>query len=115
RPGGRLDHGARREVRHDPDGHEEARRGPGAGRARHDREGRARADVQARSAPARGRDGVDRAVPTALGRALRRAGPGGRGTETEGTEGRDRWTQEEKMSPAPRSAPRWSGRPTAIW
>ena len=87
----RLDHGPGREVPHDPHRHEEARRHPGAGRARHHREGRPRADLQARPAPARGGNGMDRAIPPALGRALRSAGPGDRGTETEG----ERWTQEE--------------------
>ena len=80
----RVDHGPCREVPHDPHGHEEARRRLGAGRARHDGEGRARADLQARSAPTGGRDGMDREVPPALGRTLRRAGQGCRGTETEG-------------------------------
>ena len=44
------------------------------------------------------RGGMDRAVPPALGRTLRRAGQGCRGPETEG-EGR--WTQDERVSLLP--------------
>ena len=62
------------------------------------REGRARADLQARPAPAGGRDGMDREVSPALGRTLRRVGQGCRGIQTEG-EGR--WTQQERLSPPP--------------
>jgi DNA-binding transcriptional ArsR family regulator len=40
--------------------------------------------------------GLDREIPAALGRALRRVGQGRRGIETEG-EGR--WTQEEEVRP----------------
>jgi DNA-binding transcriptional ArsR family regulator len=43
-------------------------------------------------------DGVDREIPPALGRTLRRVGQGCRGTETEG-EGR--WTQEKRVSTLP--------------
>src|SRR5690606_28553161 len=49
---GRFDHRPCEAVPHDPHGHEEARRGPGAGGARHHGKGRARPDVQARLAPA---------------------------------------------------------------
>ena len=63
----RFDHGSGPDVPHDPHGHEEARRRPGAGRARHHGEGRARADLPARPAPTRRGDGMDRAVPPALG------------------------------------------------
>ena len=42
----------------------------GAGRARHHREGRARADLQAGPASAGGRGDVDREVPPALGRTV---------------------------------------------
>src|SRR5579883_2652590 len=45
-----LDYGARREIRHDPHGHEEAHRRPGEGRARRHAEGRACTDLQGRSA-----------------------------------------------------------------
>src|SRR5207248_824040 len=51
----RVDHGPGREVRHDPDGYEEACRRPGAGGARHHGEGWARTDLQAWSAPTAGR------------------------------------------------------------
>ena len=56
----RVDHRPGRHIPHDADRHEEARRRLGAGRAGHHREGRARADLQARPAPPRGRDGLDR-------------------------------------------------------
>src|SRR5476649_665456 len=84
RPSRRFDLRPRRQVPHDADGHEEARRRPGAGGARHHEESRARADLQARSAPAGRRERVDRAVPPALGRSLRRVGQGRRGTQTKG-------------------------------
>src|SRR5690606_20488127 len=64
---GRVDHGARRTVPYDPHGDQEARRCPGAREARHHGKGRAGADVQAWAAPAGGRGGMDRAVPSALG------------------------------------------------
>src|SRR5438067_4173738 len=51
----RVDHAFGREVPHDPDGYEEARRRLGAGRARQDGEDRAGANLQARSAPTAGR------------------------------------------------------------
>src|SRR5262245_28841644 len=92
----RFDHGSCRQVPDDPHGHEEARRRLGACRARHHGEGRARADLQDRPAPTGGRDRMDREVPPALGRTLRRVGQGCRGIETEG-EGR--WTQEERVRP----------------
>ena len=63
----RFDHGPCRQVPHDPNGHEEARRRLGAGGAHHHGEGRARADLQARPAPTGGRGGMDREVPPALG------------------------------------------------
>src|SRR5262245_14008148 len=94
----RVDHGPCREVPHDPHGHEEACWRARAGGARHHGEGRARADLQARPAPAGRRGGMDREVPPALDRALRRAGQGCRGTETEG---KGRWTQEERVSLPP--------------
>src|SRR5262245_14356803 len=106
----RFDHGSCRQVPDDPHGHEEARRRLGACRARHHGEGRARADLQARPAPTGGRDGMDREVPPALGRTLRRVGQGCRGTETEGE---DQWTQEERVSPPPsRTARWWNGSPS---
>src|SRR5436190_20198337 len=105
----RFDHGPCREVPHDPHGHEEACRRPGASGARHHGEGRARADLQARPAWAARRGGMDREVPPALGRTLRRVGQGYRRIETEG-EGR--WTKEERVKPPPRrTARRWNGRP----
>ena len=74
------------------------------------RASRARADLQARPAPTGGRDGMDREVPPALGRTLRRVGQGCRGTETEG---KDRWTQKERVIPPPgRTARRWNGSPS---
>src|SRR6476469_7397341 len=83
----RFDHGPCRDVPDDAHGHEEARRGSGAGGARHHEEDRARADVPAGPAPIGGRDGVAREVPPALGRTLRPVGQGCRGTHTKG-EGR---------------------------
>src|SRR5262245_53387865 len=80
----RVDHGSGPDVPHDPDGHAEARRRPGAGRARYHGEGRAGSDVPTRSAPTRGRDGMDRAAAPAVGRTLRRVGEGRRRTTTEG-------------------------------
>ena len=59
----RFDHGSGPSLPHDPHWHEEARRRPGAGRARHHGEGREGTDVPARPAPTRTRDGVDRAAP----------------------------------------------------
>src|SRR5215468_1782936 len=94
----RFNYGPCREVPNDPHGHEEACRRLGAGGTRHHGEGRARADLQARPAPTGGRGGMDREVPPALGRTLRRAGQGCRGIEAEG-EGR--WRQEETVSPDP--------------
>src|SRR5690606_39329130 len=57
-----------RQIPHDPDGEEEARRGAGAGRTGHDGEGRTGADLPTRPAPARGGSGLDRELP-AFGRA----------------------------------------------
>src|SRR5262249_51880137 len=94
----RFDYGPCREVPHDPHGHEEARRCLGAGGARHHGEGRARADLHARRAPIGGRDGLARDVPPALGLTLHRAGQGCRRTKKEGE---NRWTKEERVSPAP--------------
>ena len=45
-----------------------------------------------------GRGGMDREVPPALGRTLRRVGQGCRGIETEGE---SRWTKQELVSPPP--------------
>src|SRR5258708_11140040 len=107
----RFDYGPCREVPHDPHGHEEACRRLGAGGARHHGEGRARADLQARPAPAGGRGGMDREAPPALERTLRRVGQGCRGIETEGE---SKWTKEEKVRPPPRRTARgWSGSPSA--
>src|SRR5262249_36962751 len=93
--------------------HEEACRRLGAGGAGHHGEGRARADLQARPAPTGGRGGMDREVPPALGRTLRRVGQNCRGIETEG---KGRWAQDERVIPPPeRTARRWNGGPSVSW
>src|SRR3954451_14812650 len=98
---GCFDHGACRQVPHDPHGHEEARRGLGAGGAGHDAEGWTRPDLQARPQPTGGRDSLDRGIPPALGLTFRRVGPNRRGIETEGDV---RWTQADRVIP-PRARP----------
>jgi hemolysin activation/secretion protein len=55
----RLNHRPCPKVSHDPHGHEEARQHPGAGGARDHGEGRARTNLQARTAPAGRRGCVD--------------------------------------------------------
>src|ERR1700685_625098 len=82
RPRGCFDHRPCREVSHDANGHEEARRRLGAGGARRDGESRARADLQTRPTRTGHRGGMDRAVTPALGRTLQRVGQAYRGIKT---------------------------------
>src|SRR6185437_10742177 len=108
---GRFDLGARREVSHDPHGHEETCRRPGAGGPRHHGEGRPRADLPARRPRTAGRGSMDREVSPALERPLRRVGQRCGRTKTQGE---SRWTKEEKVRPRPRrTTRRWNGSPTA--
>lgn len=93
---GRFDHSPGRDVPHDPHGHEETCRGPGEGGARHNGEGRARADLQTRTARTGSRGGMDRKASPALGRALRRAGPSCRGIEPQGE---SKWKEVKKVKP----------------
>ena len=86
---GCFDFGPRRQVPHDPHGHEEACRRTGACRARHHGEGREGADVPPRPSPTRPKNGLARRLPKALGRALRRIGRRPGRIEAQGE---DRWT-----------------------
>src|SRR5690348_2449705 len=107
---GRLHHRPCPKVSHDPHGHEEARQRPGAGGARDHEEGRARTNLQARSAPAGRRGCLDRAAPATLERTLRRVGRARRAPEVQG-EGR--CPKQKKVVPPPSTAPPWNARPTA--
>src|SRR5262249_41614209 len=102
--------GTCREVSHDPNRHEEARRRLGAGGARHHRESRARADLQARPTRAGGRGGTGPEEPPAPGRTLRRDGQDCRGIETEGE---SQWTKEKIVKSTPQGTARqWNGSPS---
>src|SRR4029077_4895006 len=70
-----------------------------------------RADLQTRPTRTATRGGMDREVPPALGRTLRRVGQRCRRIETEGE---SRWTKEEKVRPPPRrTTRRWNESPNA--